>query len=194
MIQAKQIFEEAPRKLVHLSGLLLLPFLFRFSLFVVWGLAAASVFYLIVELLRIRRKEIRFVSQWVHACKRASEMKTISWAAPLLAVGIMLSISFFIYPATACGLIHACLADTAAALVGRRWGETKIFYSSHKSYLGSAAYFTTALLATLFYVPFWIALPLAVIGMVLESFPIRDWDNFLIPLGVSFSASLLLWP
>ncbi|MBI1910110.1 MAG: hypothetical protein HYS22_08080 [Deltaproteobacteria bacterium] len=188
------ITQEQRRKLVHLSGLLLLPLLPRYPLIVIWVMAGAAVFYLLLEILRIRGRKLPFFSDFAESCKRPYEMGKIGWAAPLLSLGIILSILFFDYPATACGFVQVCLSDTAAALVGQKWGKAKIFYAPNKKLIGSIAFFLTALVGCLLYIPLWISLPLATIGAVLESFPLRDWDNFVIPLGVSFAASLLLWP
>ncbi|MDO8644043.1 MAG: hypothetical protein Q7S00_03625 [bacterium] len=185
---------EARRKMVHLSGLLLLPFLPIAPYGVAIFLAVLIVFYLFLELLWKQGKKIPSLSDFAFSCKRVTEEKGVSWAPPLLAGGIGLSLLLFSFPATACGLIHACLGDSAAFVVGRWKGNKRIFYSRHKSYLGSFAYFATTALACSFYVPFWMAVTLAAIGAVLESFPLRSGDNFILPLGISFAASLLLWP
>lgn len=186
------ISHETSRKLIHLTGLLFLPFFSDHAWLVVWILCGASAFYILLELID-KKWQIPVFAGMVNSCKRPEERNQIDWGAPLLAAGIACSLVFFDYPETACGLIHVCLCDAVAAFAGKRWGKRKIFYTDNKTFFGSFAFFVTAVLTCAIFIPFWMAVAIAFIGAVLESIPMRHWDNFVIPVGVSFCASLLLW-
>mgnify|MGYP001594867520 CR=1 FL=1 len=185
------ISHETSRKLIHLTGLLFLPFFSHNARLVILVLSIATGFYLLIEIFS-KKWPLPIFAGMVRACKRPEEKNTIDWGAPLLALGIITSLIFFDYPETTCGLIHVCLCDAVAAFAGRQWGKRKIFYTYNKTYFGSFAFFVSATLACSIFIPFWMAVAIAFIGTILESIPMRHWDNFVIPLGVSFCASLLL--
>ena len=90
------------------------------------------------------------------------------------------------------GLSVQIFADTAAALVGKKFGKHKILSKDHytKTIEGTIACFLVALLVLLFFVPFEFALIVAIIATIIEFAPIND--NLLIPLVVAGALKLLL--
>jgi dolichol kinase len=169
-----------------------LPFFSSYGSVVIWVLSSAAILYIGIELIQ-KKWKVPIFTGMVESCKRPVEKNMVDWGAPLLAAGIVVSLLVFDYPETTCGVIHVCLCDAIAAFVGREWGKKKIFYTYNKTYVGSLAYFISASLACSLFIPFWMAVAVGFIGTILESIPMRHWDNFVIPVGVSFCASLLLW-
>ena len=90
------------------------------------------------------------------------------------------------------GLSVQIFADTAAALIGKKFGKHKILSKKHytKTIEGTIACFIVALVVLLFFVPFEIALIVALIATIIEFAPIND--NLLIPLVVAGALKLLL--
>ena len=93
----------------------------------------------------------------------------------------------------AASLVVLAIADSAATLVGVRWGSYPLPWSASKSWAGVAAFFVSACLV-LFFVSSWWWL-VALFATVVEaadysSYPFLD-DNVLIPLTVA--AALLLF-
>jgi dolichol kinase len=83
-------------------------------------------------------------------------------------------------------------ADTAAALIGKTIGAHKILSKGHyiKTLEGTLACFAVAFFVLLFFVPYEIALIVAIIATIVEFAPIND--NLVIPLVVAGVLKLLL--
>ncbi|MEM9136780.1 MAG: phosphatidate cytidylyltransferase [Cyanobacteria bacterium P01_F01_bin.42] len=97
------------------------------------------------------------------------------------------------------GLMVVCGGDGFADIVGRRFGTVKLPWNRDKSWAGSAAMFAGAwLIAAVMLLGFsalgffsvlptpplnWLWLTLIVLtATIIESFPIRDWDNLTIAM------------
>ena len=93
--------------------------------------------------------------------------------------------------AQSCILI-AAVADSAASIIGARWG--RIFWSHNrlKSLEGSTAFLVSAIVCASVYLPLRSAVPLAIIAAVIESLPLQDWDNFVMPVGAGLIAATLM--
>ncbi len=179
---------EAWRKAWHLSTLAL-------PIWIVWadepwrmrGLVFAFLFFLTVDVLRLRWPPMR---QWlhrrIHGSLRTTERARLTSAHYLTFSACVLA---WTMPerVAATALVVQVVGDAAAALVGRRYGRTRI---GHKSLEGSAAFFATGMAAG------WLCLgaePLAVaaaalVATVVEALPLPVDDN----LSVPFVAALVL--
>ncbi len=112
----------------------------------------------------------------------------IDLGPPLLGIGILISLLFFKYQIAACAVLQVCVADSTACLSGKYFGKKNVFYSPQKTYLGCFVFFLTAFLIQLPFTSALHSLILAAFGMILESLPFGAWDNFLIPIGITFLA------
>lgn len=95
------------------------------------------------------------------------------------------AITFAIFPkeiATA-AFSMLILGDTAAALIGRRYGTIR-FGAKRKSLEGSLAFFTISLLVVLLTpgLPFWVGAAGALAATLAEALPIPLDDNLTVPL------------
>ncbi|HEX5034126.1 MAG TPA: hypothetical protein VFW62_06565 [bacterium] len=174
-----EVRRELKRKSLHLPGLLL-PFAFqqapRLSAAL---LAVLVVLYYIAELRRLSQKApmpvIGYLSQ---ALTRSAHLDL----APIfLAVGLGIASYFFPLKAALAGALLACLCDAFAALIGMKFGKTRIFFLK-KTYLGTAAFFLSALLVLLPLLGWRGALITASASSVIEALSIEGVDNLLLPI------------
>lgn len=177
------------RKSVHISGIFFLPILFWNREFFVTLLILFLIGYLIVEWQWKKGKKIPFLTALTHKSKRDHESGRLAKGPILLVIaGVTTPYLFGIEPA-AIGLAQAFVADTASTLAGVRWGKRRLPYHKGKSWAGSLAFFSTAFLVSILFVPPREAFLLALVGAFVESLPIPDADNLVVPMVVSFLAS-----
>lgn len=183
--------QEFLRKTIHISGIFLIPLLlwkkeiFSFLLFLF------LVIYLFIEILDRKNKKIFFLTALTQNSKRPHEKNKLSRGALFLSLsGIILPFLFGPH-AAAIGLSQTFVADTAASLIGMKWGKKKIF-GLQKSWMGSLAFFLTAFVVSLYFVSYPQALFLASVGTLLEALSIKEMDNLLIPLGVGAASFFIL--
>jgi dolichol kinase len=109
-----------------------------------------------------------------------------------LALGVL--VSLWCLPlslALACILVTA-VADSAASVIGERWGRVPWPHNPLKSLEGTAAFLVSAVVCASVYLPLQNALLLAVIAAAMESLPLEDWDNFVTPVGTGMIAAVVL--
>jgi dolichol kinase len=182
--------KESIRKSLHLPGLFFL-FLGKHHPLLSMGLLATLILLYLMSL-GIRNRGGRGIPLVSDLTERLQRDEGNDWGPPLLALGILLAITFFDFQAAACAVFQICVADGAASLAGQRWGTRKLFYSPRKSYWGSFAFFTAAFFCQLFLVPLKVNLLLAAAGTLIESLSPDPWDNLLVPAGVALFAKYLL--
>jgi dolichol kinase len=111
---------------------------------------------------------------------RPQERRDFTGATYILFAGLFCRVAFSV-PAAAAGMVFIILGDTAAALVGRRWGRHKF---GHKSYEGSAAFFVCAAVgaAILPGIPLGWGLAAALLATLVEATSGLIDDNVSVPL------------
>jgi len=181
--------KELLRKLLHLPGLLFL-YIASYS---PQASAALLGFLIVLYLLSwlLARKKGRGLPFFDFFTRSFERNGSLDWGPVFLALGLGLSLLFFDLRFATFGFLQICLADGAAALAGSSLGKASIFYSPQKTYVGSLAFFITAFLAQLPFCSLGASLLLAAVGTLLESLPLRTWDNLIVPLGVTFFAQVL---
>jgi dolichol kinase len=185
-------YHEIARKSLHMSGVAV-PFLAGYSpLGVTLLLLAVSAGYLVLEFWRIHGVHLPLAHWVAQSVLRRSEARRLAAAPLTLALGMMVSLWCLpLRVAQACILIVA-VADSAATIIGARWGR---FFWSHnrmKSLEGSVAFLASALVCASVYLPLSSAVPLALFAAVIESLPLQDWDNFAMPVGAGLISVTLL--
>jgi dolichol kinase len=144
--------------------------------------------YIFHESYAEKGKPLPYVSNAIRSMKRLGEER-ISFSPFVLGMGIILTVLIFPFKPATAGLLQLAFGDTAAALVGLRYGKKKLPHSPRKSVEGFLAFFVVAFLLMLYFYSIPVSLLLALVGALIESLPAKDWDNFLIPLGVAATAS-----
>jgi len=97
-----------------------------------------------------------------------------------------LVILLFSKPVAICAIAFIAIGDSAAALVGRRWGFHKY---GKKSYEGSAGFLTAAMAVAFFcryiygdQLPLLIGISGAVLATIVEGLSVHSDDNMTVPL------------
>jgi dolichol kinase len=137
------------------------------------------VLYYISELRRLSQKSplplIGYLSQTL---TRSSHLDL----APIfLAVGLGIASYFFPLRAALAGALLACLCDAFAALIGMKFGKTRILFLK-KTYLGTLAFFLSALLVLIPLLGWRGALTTAFAASAIEALSIEGVDNLLLPI------------
>ncbi|HKY64161.1 MAG TPA: hypothetical protein VJR29_12165 [bacterium] len=142
-------------------------------------LAVVVVLYYIAELRRLSQKAplpvIGYLSQTL------TRSAHLDLAPIFLAVGLGIASYFFPLKAAMAGALLACLCDAFAALIGMKFGKARIFFLK-KTYLGTAAFFLSALLVLLPLLGWRGALVTASAASAIEALSIEGVDNLLLPI------------
>ncbi len=176
---------ELLRKTTHLAGFFL-PLLYivlekSTMLLIVGCLAGIAV---IVEFLKWVSERFRDLFFCVFkSILRTHEQKGAITGATYYIVSILLCIFFFEKSIAIVCIFFIILGDTAAALVGRRWGRTRLI--GNKSLEGSAACFIVCTAITLLWLKQLnpvVGITGAFVATLVELLPFRIDDNLTVPL------------
>jgi dolichol kinase len=154
-------------------------------------LVAFLAFYLSVELLERRGMRVPFLWRLTEQSKRPFEHGRLSKGALFLVLCGLVTPYLFGAQAAAVGLAQAFAGDVTSSLAGMKWGVRKLPWSPGKSWVGTSAFFFTALAVSLFFFPFPQAAALAAVGALAESIPWKEADNLTVPLAVGLAARLM---
>lgn len=192
--------QEILRKLIHLSSLWIpIVHLFHDSRDMLWILGIAGIVVIGTDLARIYVAPVRTCFMFLFGgILREHELTRgkLTGASYVLAASFITVALFEPYIAIP-ALFTLMLSDTAAALVGRKWGTTKL---AGKSLEGCLAFFATSMIV-LVVIAGWAELPwqyllggtagaLAATVTELYSKRFRTDDNFSIPLA--YGAAFML--
>lgn len=174
-----EVRRELKRKSLHLPGLLV-PFAFHYApRLSALLLTLVVILYYVAELRRVSQKKplpiIGYLSQ------QLTRSSHLDLAPIFLAVGLGIASHFFPLKAALAGALLACLCDAFAALIGMKFGETPIFFLK-KTYLGTAAFFLSALIVLIPLLGWRGALTTASATSVIEALSIEGVDNLLLPI------------
>jgi dolichol kinase len=104
------------------------------------------------------------------------------------AVSVVLVLLLFPLHQALAGILVLALADPFAAVVGWKWGKRPF---GTGTVAGSGACFVVACAALLVFVPWWAALPTALVATVVEAAPLPLDDNLILPIAVSVTLALI---
>jgi len=184
---------ELCRKGIHLTSLSIpIGFFILNSVVVKVILVAAAAFSLIFDLTRIFGNGFlkRYLDMVFGFIMRPREEKRLSGSTTILTAALAVYLIFDLSIAAA-SMIIIVIGDTAAAIIGRRYGRIKF---KNKSLEGSLAFIIFSSLGV-YLVPnlsFQIGLFGAVIGAVIEALPIAIDDNITVPLIAGGAMQLLV--
>lgn len=175
----RRFSHEVLRKILHLPAFVF-PLLAIYSRIVAIFILASLIFFY-VALLFIEKKyskKILGVNDLITLCKRSEK---IDPAPAYLALGLLLCVVFF----PAYNVFYAAyviaISDSAAALVGMRFGRHPIGKFS-KSWEGSLAFFILSFVGGVFFLSPLAALVTAFCLTTAEILCGRGTDNFILPL------------
>ena len=191
---------EYKRKLIHLFNLAI-PFSYLYIFPEKWVfvkfLSILMVLFIIFDILRHKVAWVKSLfTLFINSMLRSHEQEGKLTGATWVMIGAVISIILFSKPVAIIALIFMSLGDSAAGLIGQRYGKHKIWNKSWEGFFGGLFVciiigIIYSLLTTL---PMTISLSGAVAAMVMEILPIPLDDNFKIPLGAGAIMMMLSTP
>lgn len=150
---------------------------------VVCAVAAAGLFYIVCETLRMRGREIPFISDVTAAAARKRDENKFVLGPVTLVVGIVTASLLWDEVPASIGILALAFGDGLASLAGKTFGMVKIPLTHGKTAAGSltcfGAIFCSAWLVSR---DSFLAMSVAVAGAFIEVLPLKDFDNLLIPV------------
>jgi dolichol kinase len=175
------------RKTIHIIGGIIVIFLGNYSIYS-WGLPATLKLAGLLLLITMIGEFVRVdwnLMPWTDRIAKEKEKHHFSAVTYFFAVSIILLALFETNVAFA-AISIAIVGDGFAACIGMKWGRKSVPWNTHKSWKGMYAYIIAAVIASSFFVPLSVGIPLAIIAGLTESMCEHIDDNFLIPLLVGF--------
>jgi len=150
-------------------------------------LMAGLLIYICAESLRFLGFYPPFISSITEVVLRKRERGRFAMAPVTLGLGALLALLLF-PPAVAAAAIYAlAFGDSASSLVGKFLGRLRPAFMAGKSIEGSLACFTASALPTFFVFWDWkTAFAVGLCSLLVDLFPINDYDNLLLPLAAGF--------
>lgn len=201
IVGEKPLLRELTRKSLHML-IAFLPLIASYSRTLAYVLLAlGSLVYSTSEILRVRnfREESRGLAcfRWLQLVteyvSRSRESGSFILAPVTLALGAAGTLLLFEGPALQIGIFALAFGDTAAALVGRVY-PIILLPLNHRKSLGGflGCLLVTGTLSYAVTEDLQISLLAALVSALLESLPLRDLDNLILPLGTALFVSMIL--
>ena len=178
--------KELLRKSIHMCTAVI-PFMLREAYVpVMKALLVILVLYCVAELLRLRVFTVPFVSAITEAASRKRDENHFVLGPATLAVGVLVTAAFFEPRPAAAGIFALAFGDGLASLVGKCFGRIQIPCSAGKTAAGSIACWVAVFCSSMAVSHRAdAAFGLALTGMLIEVFPIKDFDNIFIPVLIA---------
>lgn len=184
--------QEACRKIIH-SLIVFVPFIAGYSYALAYLLLFCGIIvYSWSEYQRLAGRYVPVLSDIKEKAFRTRDVDHFAKAPVTLALGAMGALALYPMPAAAVAIYALAFGDTAACLVGKSIGKTKI-PGTGKTWAGSAACLTTVFVLALSTSGCSAskAFAVALAATLTELFPVKDYDNLLIPLVTGLMFVLL---
>ncbi|MCS5625100.1 MAG: SEC59/DGK1/VTE5 family protein [Candidatus Marinimicrobia bacterium] len=188
---------EYKRKLIHLFNLAI-PFSYLYIFPEKWVfvklLSILMFLFIIFDILRHKVAWVKSLfTLFINSMLRSHEQEGKLTGATWVMIGAVISIILFSKPVAIIALIFMSLGDSAAGLIGQRYGKHKIWNKSWEGFFGGL--FVCIIIGMNYsLLPMTISLSGAVAAMVMEILPIPLDDNFKIPLGAGAIMMMLSTP
>ena len=188
---------EYKRKLIHLFNLAI-PFSYLYIFPEKWVfvkfLSILMFLFIIFDILRHKVAWVKSLfTLFINSMLRSHEQEGKLTGATWVMIGAVISIILFSKPVAIIALIFMSLGDSAAGLIGQRYGKHKIWNKSWEGFFGGL--FVCIIIGMNYsLLPMTISLSGAVAAMVMEILPIPLDDNFKIPLGAGAIMMMLSSP
>ena len=176
------MIKELLRKTTHLAGFFI-PLIYivldKSTMLIIAGALAGIA--VIVEFLKWVSESFRkLFFRFFEFILRRHERKGAITGATYYIISTFLCIVIFDKHIAIVSIFFIVLGDTAAALVGKAWGRTKLI--GRKSLEGSAACFIVCAMISVFWIDPIIGLTGAFVATLVELLPLRIDDNLTVPL------------
>ncbi len=180
------LLKELFRKSIHIcSSLVPLLAAWQYSATVA-ALSVTIVFYIFCEYNRLNGSAIPVVSRiTAYAARRRDEGRFVLGPVTM-GLGVLLTLILFPPEAARVGIMALAFGDGIASLAGKVYGRVRIPGAQGKTLEGSTACFIAVYVSSIIILrnPF-VAFETALLGMLIEVLPLKDYDNLIIPLAIS---------
>ena len=190
-------FDEYIRKIIHLFSLII-PFGYLYLItdkyVMVQILIVLNIIFLFFDITRHRIVWIQSIFKYFfNDMLRGHEQRGHLTGATWVIIGSLISILIFTKYVAVIALIFMSLGDTAAGLIGQKFGKHKVGTKTWEGFL--AGLIICIIIAINFpFLPLKISLVGALVAMIMELLPIPLDDNFKIPLGSGAIMMMLSTP
>ena len=190
-------FDEYIRKIIHLFSLII-PFGYLYLItdkyVMVQILIVLNIIFLFFDITRHRIVWIQSIFKYFfNNMLRGHELSGHLTGATWVIIGSLITILLFTKYVAIIALIFMSLGDTAAGLIGQKFGKNKIGNKSWEGFFGGLI--ICFIIAINFpFLPLKISLSGALAAMIMELLPIPLDDNFKIPLGSGAIMMMLITP
>ena len=174
--------QEFRRKAVHVCAAFIPLFVSIHYPSTLYLLMSVTLLFVMSEWMRLNGVSLPLVNLVTRFCIRSNEQRRFTVSPVTLSSGVLFSLILFPKPIACTVIFIVAFSDSLATLAGRFYGRHRIPYNQRKSLEGSIAFFLSAFICSILYVPFYIALITAFVSCIIESLPIKG-DNLSIPLG-----------
>jgi dolichol kinase len=179
--------EEVMRKAVHVFSVIIPVFYFilpRSTMLIVLSSVAALAIFMDISRMSGMAIWSKFLIKPFGSMIRPKEREGFTGASYIISTDVLV-ILLFAKPVAICAMAFIALGDSAAAVVGRRWGVHKY---GNKSFEGSIGFFLAAAGAGIGFhflypgqLPLVVSLCGALVATIVEGMSVRSDDNMTVP-------------
>ena len=182
MKDSKTILKELFRKSIHICSSAVPWFFAAYYWYTVYGLLIIVSLYYFCELARLEGHPVPVVSLITETASRQRDECKFVLGPVTLVLGIVFSALVLPLPCAKIGIFALAFGDGLASLAGKLFGRIKIPHTGGKTLEGSLTCFTAVFISTFIVSrnPV-VSLLVALLAMLIEVFPLGDWDNMIIP-------------
>jgi len=196
-------YNEFKRKAIHLFALCIpLGYFFLPKPLSILILTPFALGAIMIDIIRLRRLPLHgFLNRLLGPILREHESADFAGASYILSASFF-TILLFDKSVAVAAISFIILGDIAAALIGRRFGKTKIKWSmvesndpnNRKSLEGSLSCLLMCIIVVLVvpHLPLWVGIVGALVATVVEGITLPINDNFSVPLISGLSMHILL--
>ncbi|MCR5613444.1 phosphatidate cytidylyltransferase [Treponema sp.] len=186
------LYKEIFRKSIHLCTAFIPLLLHHFYWPIVILLLLAATGFSLSEILRLKGIEIPLVAGITEVAARKRDEGRFVLGPVTLVLGIVASSLLCNETGYTVGILSLAFGDGLASLCGKLFGRVYIPFTEGKTAAGSLSCFF-AIFCCSFAVTKSVfkSLVIALCGMIIEVFPLKDFDNLLIPVILGFVAQYL---
>lgn len=187
------VYKEIFRKLIHLCTAFVPFLLYHFYWPVEILLILAALGFSLSEILRLKGINVPLVSQITNVAARKRDEGKFVLGPVTLVAGIIITSLIFDKTSYTIGILSLAFGDGLASLSGKLFGRLHIPFTEGKTVAGSLSCFI-AIFCCAYSISCnaFASLMLALAGMAIEVFPLKDFDNILIPVILGFLSHIIL--
>jgi dolichol kinase len=159
--------------------------------FTVLFLMIGTLTYTYMETLRLAGVKVPLISSLTSMASRSRDMGHFVLGPVTLGLGALLALLLYPSPAASIAIYALAFGDGFASLAGKLFGQIRPSFLYGKSLEGSLACFAAVFIsAWQVSRSFHISLVAALTATAVESLPLKDYDNFAIPMVVGLAVQL----